>query len=82
MALDGQKKGLSAANSNEHVSNILTSAKVHTVSDDCGSVKVDINIDDYFKLAELKVKPYHCYHSLCPSLCPSLAPQSPLPLSY
>lgn len=55
MALDGQKKGLSAINSNKHVSDILSSANVQAEEEGDEKVQVDIDVEDYFTLAELKV---------------------------
>ncbi|KAF6040670.1 ZRANB3 [Bugula neritina] len=54
MALDGQKKGLSAVNSNKHVSGILSAADVKTPVDADNAVEVDINVEDFFTLADLK----------------------------
>lgn len=55
MALDGQKRGLSAAQGSKHVSEILSAADVKRVLTDEQDLQVDVDIDDYFKLAELKV---------------------------
>ena len=55
MALDGQKKGLSAINSNRHVSDILSSANVQVSEEGDDKVQVDVDVEDFFKLAELKV---------------------------
>lgn len=55
MALDGQKKGLSAINSNKHMSDMLSSAKVNINPEGVDTVQIDIDVEDYFKLAELKV---------------------------
>ena len=55
MALDGQKKGLSAINSIRHVSDILSSANVQVSEEGDDKVQVDVDVEDFFKLAELKV---------------------------
>lgn len=59
MALDGQKKGLCAINSNKHVCDILSSAPLQLKDGDEEFLQVDINVDDYFALAELKVLFHH-----------------------
>ena len=58
MALDGQKKGLTAVNSNKHMSNILSSAPLQLAADVDDTLQVDICVEDYFTMAELKVRIY------------------------
>lgn len=55
MALDGQKRGLHVARSNEHMSAILSTAGVRVSDADDDGVCVDIDVEDYFQLADLKV---------------------------
>lgn len=57
MALDGQKRGMSAAQSNKHMCDMLSAAGVKIPNtSDSSVVERDVDIDDYFKLADLQVK--------------------------
>lgn len=55
MVLDGQKKGMSTVKSNKHMCDILSSAPLQMKPEEQDFVQVDINVEDYFTLAELKV---------------------------
>ena len=55
LALDGKIGGMSAGKSNKHISDILSSKAVRAPTDEDNQLQVDVNIEDYFRLAELKV---------------------------